>query len=178
MSRTEFGYTHDKYTSLVDEEMYPEEPLVPLNEPFVNASGKILNVLLKKFTSVGFIESNAGALRANHYHKTDWHYSFVLSGKIVYGWRPAGSREKPDVLEFQTGQLFFTPPLVEHVMYFPVPATFMTFARNSRDHDSHENDVVRVDPLFSTVWSERSGAFAYVVNGDDRPPRAEGRPTP
>ncbi|MEV5494448.1 hypothetical protein AB0M50_03505 [Nonomuraea fuscirosea] len=176
MGRPTSGFTHAEYTRLVDEEKYPDTPLVPLDEPFVNSSGRILNVLLKRFTSAAWIESNAGSLRANHYHKTDWHYSFVASGTVVYGWRPSGSTALPEVSEFHAGQLFFTPPLVEHVMYFPVPTTFMTFARNLRDHVSHESDVVRVDPLFSVVWSETAGTFTYKINGPDRRSSPAGGP--
>ena len=160
--------SHAEYTSLVDEGQYPSEPLVPLDEPFVNAAGRILNVLLKRFSSAAFIESHAGSMRANHYHKTDWHYSFVISGTVRYGWRAAGSSETPQVMDFGPGQLFFTPPMVEHVMFFPVSTTFMTFARNLRDHDSHESDVVRVPPLFSTAWSETAGAYMCEVTEADR----------
>lgn len=139
--------SHAEYTRLVDQERYPDDPHVPLEAPFVNAAGSILNVLLERFTSVAFIESRPGAVRANHYHKTDWHYAFVLTGSIVYGWRAADSAEQVRVRTFTAGQLFFTPPMVAHVMHFPEPATFMTFARNKRDHESHESDVVRVPAL-------------------------------
>ena len=40
--------------------------------------------------------------------------------------------------------MFFTPPMVEHAMFFPVESTFITFAKNRRDHENHESDLVRV----------------------------------
>jgi SAM-dependent methyltransferase len=155
-----------RYTRQVSEESFPEDPSVPLDEPFVNQAGDILNVLLERFTSVAHIRSNPGAVRGNHYHRTDWHYAYVLSGEIVYGWRPAGSRATPRIRRFTEGQLFFTPPMVEHVMYFPVASSFMTFARNLRDHDSHEDDVVRVTPLLRVAWSAAEGRFTSDINPD------------
>jgi hypothetical protein len=62
------------FSSLVDAGRYSDQVEVPLDEPFVNANGKIQNLLLEKFTSAALISSVAGALRANHYHKTDWHW--------------------------------------------------------------------------------------------------------
>lgn len=156
--------SHAEYTKRVDEERYPDDPHVPLDEPFVNAAGSILNVLLERFTSVALIESHPGAVRANHYHKTDWHYAYVLSGSIVYGWRPVDGANGVQVRTFEAGQLFFTPPLVAHVMYFPERTTFMTFARNKRDHESHESDVVRVPPMFDLKWSSFAGRYEYTVD--------------
>ncbi len=133
-----------EFSALVDAGKYPEQVAVPLDPPFINQNGKIQNLLLERFTSVALITSVAGSLRANHYHKTDWHYSYVVSGVVEYYWRPAGMREKPNHQRFGAGTMFFTPPLVEHAMFFPEATTFLTFAKNIRDHEHHEADLVRV----------------------------------
>jgi hypothetical protein len=49
-------------------------------------------------------------------------------------------------------------------MYFPERTTFLTFARNKRDHESHESDVVRVPPIFEVSWSPFTGQYQYTVN--------------
>jgi hypothetical protein len=36
-----------------------------------------------------------GRVRANHFHKTDWHYSYVQGGEVWYDWRPQGSKDRP-----------------------------------------------------------------------------------
>ena len=41
--------------------------------------------------------------------------------------------------------MIFTPPMVDHGMTFPVDTVFLTLSRNSRDQESYESDVVRVD---------------------------------
>src|SRR5262245_30688955 len=122
--------TNRQFSELVEAGKYPEQVAVPLDETFVNENGKIQNLLLERFTSAALITSVAGAVRANHYHKTDWHYSYVVSGAVRYFWRPAGSKERPAEQLFPAGTMFFTPPMVEHAMFFPEQTTFITFAKN------------------------------------------------
>ena len=45
------------------------------------------------------------------------------------------------------GQLFFTPPLVEHAMVFKKDTSFLTLGRNSRQQKIYEADTVRVELL-------------------------------
>ena len=148
-----------EFTALVDKGAYPTQVSVPLDEPFVNHNGVIQNLLLERFTSAAIITSVAGAVRANHYHKTDWHYSYVLRGAVWYYWRPADSRARPEFQVFGPGTMFFTPPLVEHAMFFPEETAFLTFAKNIRDHEHHESDLIRVklvevqrDPAADGGW--------------------------
>src|SRR5205814_1962614 len=112
--------------------------------PFVNQNGTIQNLLLERFTSAALITSSPGAVRANHYHKTDWHYSYVVQGTVWYYWRPVGVKDPPRAERFGAGMMFFTPPLVEHAMVFPEETSFITFAKNIRDHENHEADLIRV----------------------------------
>ena len=77
----------EEYSKLVEVGKYPDDPEVVIDHSFVNINGEIKNLLLQKFTSVAIITSKAGSIRANHYHKTDWHYAYVLQGKIEYFWR-------------------------------------------------------------------------------------------
>lgn len=134
-----------EYTSLVSIGSWPEDRIVPLPTPFVDSRGKIQNVLLSPINSVVVIESKAGSVRANHYHKTDWHYCYVVSGKILYLERPVGSSDVPDPKVMGPGNLFFTPPMVEHAMVFTEDTVFLTLSRNVRTHEAHEEDLVRVD---------------------------------
>lgn len=140
--------TNREFSALVDKGNYPDQVAVPIDEPFVNQNGEISNLLLERFTSVALIRSVPGAIRANHYHQTDWHYSYVQAGSVWYYWRPSGSNVRPKHQRFPAGTMFFTPPLVEHAMFFPEETTFLTFAKNIRDQEHHESDVVRV-PLIA-----------------------------
>jgi dTDP-4-dehydrorhamnose 3,5-epimerase-like enzyme len=146
----------------VDAGKYPDQVEVPLDEPFVNANGTIQNLVLENFTSAALIRSAAGAIRANHFHKTDWHYSYVVEGEIWYYWRPVGSNETASQARFRAGQMFFTPPLVEHAMFFPEDSVFLTFARNVRDHEHHESDVVRVELI--TASPDQRGERGWTIH--------------
>ena len=93
------------------------------------------------------ITSKKGTVRANHYHKTDWHYCYVVSGRIAYYHRPTGTDGEPERVVVEAGQLFFTPPMDDHAMVFLEDTVFLTLGRNPRDRQSYESDVVRIDPI-------------------------------
>jgi len=132
---------------LTDEEMknWPINPLVDMEKPFVDVRGSIQPLVDSLMKSAVMIESKAGSLRANHYHKTDWHYCYVISGKIEYYYKKLNSNEKPELIVVETGNMIFTPPLVEHCMKFPLDTLFLTLSRNPRDQETYESDVVRVN---------------------------------
>lgn len=125
----------------------PRDPIVPIRPPFVDARGEIRNLVDLPLNSVAVIRSVAGAVRGNHYHKTDYHYCWLQSGEMRYAHRPAGSTEPPRVWTIKAGQLFYTPPMYEHVMVFTQPSVFFAFARNNREMPNYEADTVRIPPL-------------------------------
>ena len=131
-------------------ESWPSEPLINLEEPFVDVRGSIQPLVDSLMKSAVMIESKAGSLRANHYHKTDWHYCYVISGKIDYYHKKLNSNKAPELINVSRGQMIFTPPLVEHCMKFPVDTVFLTLSRNPRDQKSYESDVVRVELIDSS----------------------------
>lgn len=137
----------DEIDPLTDEEMaaWPTEPLVDLEKPFTDVRGRIQPLIDEIMKSAVLIESKAGSVRANHYHKTDWHYCYVLSGRMEYHHRPTGSEDTPETLDVVAGQMVFTPPMVDHAMVFPEDCVFLTLSRNPRDQASYEADVVRVE---------------------------------
>ena len=124
---------------------WPAHGVVKLENPFADVRGKIQPLVDVMMRSAVLIESKAGSLRANHYHKTDWHYCYVLSGTIEYIHRPTGSKKKPETIIVNTGEMVFTPPMIDHAMKFPVDTVFLTLSRNPRDQETYEADVVRVD---------------------------------
>jgi len=95
--------------------------VVKLEKPFIDARGNIQPLVDEMMRSAVMIESKAGSIRANHFHKTDWHYCYVISGQLEYLHRPTGSDAEPAVIVVDEGEMVFTPPLVDHGMRFPVP---------------------------------------------------------
>lgn len=126
---------------------WPREPIVRLEKPFVDVRGLIQPLVDIDMKSAVMIESKKGSLRANHYHLTDWHYCYVLDGRMEYFHRPTGSSGDPEMLMVEAGQMVFTPPMVDHAMRFPKDCTFLTLSRNPRDQASYEADVRRIELL-------------------------------
>ena len=90
------------------------------------------------------IESKKGSIRANHYHLKDWHYCYVISGCIEYYERKVGDNSKPIKNKIKAGEMFYTPPMVEHAMLFPEDTVFLTLAGGTRTEKDYESDLVRV----------------------------------
>ena len=144
---------HPKIRPLTPEERaaFPGTVIVPLHAPFEDPRGAILPLVDATMESCVLISSKKGTVRANHYHRTDWHYCYVLSGSIDYYHRPQGSKAAPEKVSIATGQMFFTGPMVEHAMVFPEDTVFLTFGRNSRAQEVYEADVVRVESLLKAL---------------------------
>ena len=150
--------TPNKIPPLTEEEIknWPAKPLVDLEKPFIDNRGSIQPLVDLLMKSAVMIHSKAGSLRANHYHKTDWHYCYVINGKINYYHRELNSNKDPELLVVEKGRMVFTPPLIEHCMKFPEDTLFLTLSRNPRDQETYEADVVRtnlIDASDSISWT-------------------------
>ena len=124
--------------------------LTELPDPFADKRGVIQNLLELDagdgICGVAIIRSRGNTTRSNHYHKTDAHWLYVLSGEMHYCERPVGAAKYPTHTVIKAGQMVYTGPLVEHRTYFPVDTVLVSMSKNPRDHESHESDVVRVRP--------------------------------
>ena len=134
-----------------EKKAWPKEVIVAMEAAHEDARGEIQPLVDLPMKSCVLIHSRAGTVRANHYHKTDWHFCHVLHGRIEYWHRPVGSKEKPKKTVIAQGQTFFTPPMLEHAMVFPVDTSFLTLGRNSRAQEVYESDVVRVPNIVPRV---------------------------
>ena len=149
-----------KSIHLDDPSMWPTEVIVPLEASHNDERGSIQPLYDLPTKSVVIISSKKGTVRANHYHLTDWHYCYVVSGQIEYLHRQTGSNQKPKTILVNEGEMIFTPPMVDHGMTFPVDTVFLTLSRNPRDQQSYESDVVRVEMISSDglkSWTPHTG---------------------
>jgi dTDP-4-dehydrorhamnose 3,5-epimerase-like enzyme len=125
----------------------PTAPIIPLPAPFEDARGKIQTLVEGGIQSVQVITSKANTVRANHYHKTDSHYMYVVTGCMKYYHRPVGETSPPTLLLVEEGQMVFTPSLVEHAVEFPEDTVFLNITGKTREQESYESDLVRVELL-------------------------------
>ena len=139
----------DEIDPITEEERlsWPKSVIIDLPSSFDDERGSIQPLVDMKMKSSVLITSNEGAVRANHYHKTDWHYCYVLYGEIIYYYRPHGIKEEPKKVIVKEGELFFTPPMIEHAMVFEKKTKFITWGRNSRVQEVYESDVYRVPAI-------------------------------
>ena len=130
-----------------------QSTLVALDAAFADARGAIQPLVEGCFASAQLINSTAGSIRANHYHKEGWHYCYMVSGAMRYWYRKVGDAAEPTCMEVRAGQMIFTPPLEEHAMEFTEESAFINFANRQRDQASYENDLVRVKLIKPTSAS-------------------------
>ena len=119
-----------------------------INPEFIDDRGAITKVLDDGKTiikSILIITSKAGTVRANHYHKTDAHYCYMLSGKMEYFEKPIGAEDSEIKSEtLQTGDMVYSPAMVIHAFRFLEDTTWVVMALNSRHQAAYEADTVRI----------------------------------
>ena len=129
---------------LDDETMWPKEGLVELDVPHTDDRGYIQSLVNFPMKNISLISSKKGAVRSNHYHLTDWHYMYVLSGSFDYYYRPTNSNEEIQCVQVKTGEMIFTPPMEDHATVFLEDCDLLAISRNPRDQKAYEEDVRRV----------------------------------
>lgn len=110
--------------------------------------GDLVKLLDGDIKSSLLITSKKGSVRANHYHKKDHHYCYVISGEIIYLTRPIGASKSFELYTIEPEKMFYTPEQLEHLMIFSKDTIFLTFSKHSfRSQKEYEDDLVRVDFL-------------------------------
>ena len=135
-------------------QIWPTGPIVSMPMPFEDSRGVIQTLADGGVQSVQVITSKATTVRANHYHKTDSHFMYVIKGVMKYFHRPAGETAPPKWLLVKEGQMVFSPPMVEHAVEFLEDSVFLNITGKPRDQGTYEDDLVRVDlhkPFVKTV---------------------------
>lgn len=108
--------------------------------------GSIIKVMQGKIISVLVISSKKRAVRANHYHKKDSHYVYMISGKMRYTAKDLSKkRVRKQAVILKTGDLVYTPPMVAHAMEFLEDSVFLALTTQKRDQKHYENDTVRIE---------------------------------
>ncbi len=124
--------------------VYPTGPIVSMSAPFEDARGSIQTLVDGGIQCIQVITSKAHTVRANHYHKFDSHFMYVVKGAMKYFHRPAEDKSAPAWLLVKAGQMVFTPPMVEHAVEFLEDSEFLNITSKPRDQGSYEDNLVRV----------------------------------
>ena len=94
--------------------------------------------------NVSIIYSKAKTWRANHYHKNDWHFIYVLQGQFEYYYKNTKSNEKIKKKIINKGELLFTGNMIDHAMYYTDVTIILVISKNPRDQKTYEEDTVRI----------------------------------
>lgn len=129
--------------------------IIPHGPTYSDERGQILMILEDvELHSVSIISSRADSTRACHWHKKDSHYCIVNAGEIWYYERPVGSNEKPTLTVINQGELFYTAPMTEHQMYFPVDTVFSCYSTLSRKTNDYEADTARLTENLKDIYDK------------------------
>ncbi|MDB3938709.1 hypothetical protein N9369_01170 [Candidatus Pelagibacter sp.] len=111
---------------------------------FKDERGYLLKILDKGFSSCIEIFSKKGSIRANHYHKKDEHFCYVLKGEILFFYRNRKKGSKLNYKIMKKGDLFFTTYEQDHMAYFLKTTHFLSYSSRKRSQFDYEKDLVRL----------------------------------
>jgi hypothetical protein len=112
---------------------------------FKDERGYLLKILDKGFSSCIEIFSKRGSIRANHYHKKDEHFCYILKGEILFFYRNRKKGSKLNYKVMKRGDLFFTTYDQDHLAYFLKTTHFLSYSSRKRSKLDYENDLVRLN---------------------------------
>lgn len=124
-----------------------------------DARGGILSIVDEPVMNVSLITCNAGSIRSNHYHHTDFHFMYVLEGRIDYFYKDADTGEVK-YLKVREGENIFTPDNELHATYFPVRTRLIVSSKFPRDQETYEKDTVRVPLVTEDNLQEMLAKYA------------------
>ncbi len=109
--------------------------------------GTMTHLLDGKTNIVGavLITCKKGAVRANHYHTHDTHYSYMLKGSMNYVYQVLNKKgTKKRSIIVKEGEIVHTPPMVGHAMIFLEDSMFLALTTEQRNQSSYETDTKRI----------------------------------
>ena len=126
-------------------ENYLNADLVNLKDRFEDSRGFIQPLCDLNMKSASLIFTKPGQWRANHYHKEDWHFIYVIKGEFEYFYKKTNSNENINKKIISVGELLFTGPMVDHAMLYTKDTEILVMSKNPRDQKTYEQDTVRID---------------------------------
>lgn len=99
-----------------------------------------------KIRDVLVLDSKKGAIRANHYHKEDIHYMYIVSGSFEYITKNM-SEENPKIERaiVKAGEMVITPPMFAHKVIFLEDTLAIVLTTEPRDQEHYEKDTIRLE---------------------------------
>ena len=116
-----------------------------LGKIFKDKRGTLQKIIDGNFSSCIEVFSKKGSIRANHYHKKDKHFMYIISGELLYSYKNRKRGSKVKIKKMKKSDLFFTPAMQEHMAYFTKNTHFLAFSTRKRTRFDYEKDLIRVE---------------------------------
>lgn len=118
------------------------ETLRHIDPAVVDARGAISNLFEGRIEHIALITSKKGTVRANHYHKKDHQYIYLLSGAFESHCCDTRNPKKRQVLQVKPGDIVETPALIAHAQKFTEDSVFLALTTRQREQGKYEEDTI------------------------------------
>jgi nucleoside-diphosphate-sugar epimerase len=106
---------------------------------FVDSRGKINNYeLTEPINLIGYIESNKGTVRANHYHPIQEQKCLLIKGQYISVIKDLSVPDAAiETRVINEGDIAIIKPNVAHTMVFTEESIFLNLVRGEREHENY-----------------------------------------
>ncbi len=118
------------------------EVLKHIDSSAVDIRGAITNIFEGRIEHIAIITSKKGTVRANHYHKEDQQYIYLVSGAYESHSCDIHHPQKRQVLHVKPGDIVYTPPLIAHAQKFTEDSIFLALSTRQREQGKYEQDTL------------------------------------
>lgn len=115
------------------------EYVITGSKEFVDDRGKISNYELPEpINLIGYIESKAGSVRANHYHPIQEQKCLLIKGSYISVIKDLSDSKAPIQTQIiKAGDVSVIQPNVAHTMVFLEDSIFLNLVRGEREHENY-----------------------------------------
>lgn len=130
------------------------EYIIRGGKEYIDDRGKISNFeLTEPINLIGYIESKAGTVRANHYHPIQEQKCLLITGKYISVIKDLSDpKSELETRIIKAGDIAVIRPNVAHTMVFLEDSIFLNLVRGEREHENygitHTIPSVLVDEQF------------------------------
>lgn len=145
----EYGFNflyniHDSIKQMINawslkEKVFDLEYIINGGNDYVDNRGKITNYELPEpINLIGYIESKAGTVRANHYHPIQEQKCLLIKGKYISVIKDLSNpKSELKIRIIDEGDIAVIQPNVAHTMIFVKDSIFLNLVRGDRDHEKY-----------------------------------------
>jgi len=115
------------------------EYIIRGGKEYIDDRGKISNFeLTEPINLIGYIESKAGSVRANHYHPIQEQKCLLITGKYISVTKDLSvANAEIETRIIKAGDLSVIRPNVAHTMVFLEDSIFLNLVRGEREHENY-----------------------------------------